>query len=80
MDISDKNIRSRRMIEINKDTSMGEILEKIPEAASVIKKYFHGGCYQCPGMKMETLDMAAMLHGHNVDDIISELKKVANLK
>ena len=68
------------MIEITKDTSMGEILQKIPEAAPIIMKYFHGGCYQCPGMKLETLDMAAMLHGHDVDEIIAELKEAAGLK
>jgi len=80
MDISNKHKRANRITDINKDTSMGEILEKVPEAASIIMKYFHGGCYKCPGMKMETLDMAAMLHGHDVDVIISELKEVAGLK
>lgn len=64
------------MITINKDTTMGEIIEKIPEAASVIMKYFHGGCYACPSMRLETLEMAAQLHCLDVNEIIAELKKL----
>ena len=64
------------MMEITKDTTLGEIIANIPEASSVIKKYFHGGCYDCPSMKMETLEMGAALHGHDVNKIIAELKKL----
>ncbi|UCD18432.1 MAG: DUF1858 domain-containing protein [Candidatus Zixiibacteriota bacterium] len=64
------------MLKITKDTTLGEILEKIPQAAPIIMKYFHGGCYQCPGMRMETLEMGAMLHGHDVKEIIAALEKV----
>ncbi|MBN2226985.1 MAG: DUF1858 domain-containing protein [candidate division Zixibacteria bacterium] len=64
------------MITITKNTTMGEILEKVPQAASVIMKYFHGGCYQCPSMKLETLEMGAALHGHDVNDIIADLNRI----
>ena len=65
------------MEKITKDTTIGEIIENIPGAEPVIQKYFHGGCYQCPAMKLETLEMGAMLHGHDVNMIIAELEKLA---
>ena len=57
--------------------TIGEIIELVPDSGPLIQKYFHGGCYQCPAMKMETLEMGAMLHGHDVDTIIAELEKLA---
>jgi hybrid cluster-associated redox disulfide protein len=63
-------------IKITKDTSMGELIEKVPQSIPVIQKYFHGGCYQCPSMKMETLEMAAVLHGHDIDKIVAEIEKL----
>jgi hybrid cluster-associated redox disulfide protein len=62
--------------EITKETTLGEIIDKYHQVAPVIEKYFHGGCFECPGKKLETLEMAAMLHGYNVDDIIAELKEL----
>lgn len=61
-------------VTITKDISLGELIEKVPQSMTIIQKYFHGGCYQCPGMKMESLEMAAMLHGHDVDEIVEEIK------
>ena len=66
-----------KAITINKDTTIGEIIEKIPEASAVIKKFFHGGCYACPSMRLETLEMAAQMHGFDVDKIVSEFQKLA---
>ncbi len=54
--------------------TIGEILAKYPQAGPIIQKYFHGGCFHCPGVKMETLEMGAMLHGHDVNKIIDELE------
>lgn len=65
------------MTKITKDMTIGEIIEQIPQAGQVIQKYFHGGCFECPGMKMETLEMGAMLHGHDVEKIIGELEELA---
>lgn len=65
------------MTAITKDMTIGEIISLIPNANPVIEKYFHGGCFECPAMKMETLEMGAMLHGHDVSKIIAELEKLA---
>lgn len=60
--------------------TIGEIIELVPEAGPLIQKYFHGGCYQCPAMKLETLEMGAMLHGHDIDVLIAELEKLPQKK
>ncbi len=65
------------MSAITKDMTIGEIISLIPTASPIIEKYFHGGCFECPAMKMETLEMGAMLHGHDVGEIIAELEKLA---
>jgi hybrid cluster-associated redox disulfide protein len=64
------------MMKINKETTLGEIVENVPGAETVIQKYFHGGCFECPAKKMESLEMGAMLHGHDVNIIIDELKRL----
>lgn len=66
------------MAKITKDMTIGEIIQKIPDASPVIEKYFHGECFQCPAIKLETLEMGAMLHGHDVNEIIVELEKLAD--
>jgi len=65
------------VIKITKEMTIGEIIEAVPQAGTVIQKYFHGGCFDCPGMKLETLEMGAMLHGHDVQTIIDELEQLA---
>ncbi|MCX6826009.1 MAG: DUF1858 domain-containing protein [candidate division Zixibacteria bacterium] len=67
-------------MKITKDSTIGEIIENIPQAGPIIQKYFHGGCFECPGVKMETLEMGAMLHGHDVETIIAELKMLSSDK
>jgi len=57
---------------------LGELIDGIPQSAAVIQKYFQGGCYRCPSMRMETLEMAAELHGHDVNVIIEEIKSLIN--
>jgi hypothetical protein len=42
---------SNGMINISKETTMGEIIENVPGAEVIIEKYFHGGCFECPAKK-----------------------------
>lgn len=65
------------MSRITKDMTIGEIIEKIPQSGPIIQKYFHGGCFECPAVKLETLEMGALLHGHDVNEIIADLEKLA---
>ena len=63
------------MTKISKDMTIGEIMKKVPNAREIIKKYFHGGCWECPAHQMETLEMGAAMHGHDVNKIIAELEE-----
>ena len=36
----------------HKDMNIGEVLAMHPGAEKVIEKYFGGGCFTCPGIKM----------------------------
>lgn len=62
-------------ITITKDTMMGELLNNYPECEPLIKKYFNGACFGCPSLQLETLEMAANMHGKNVDEIITDIVK-----
>ena len=61
-------------MEINKDTTIGEILEKAPEKAEILLEIgMH--CLGCPASQMETLEEACAVHGIDVNEVIEKLKK-----
>ena len=64
------------MAEITKDMTIGEILRTKPEAASVLMDAgIH--CLGCPSAQGESLEVAAMVHGMNIDDIMMKLGELA---
>ncbi len=59
-------------MEFNKNTKIGEILEKAPEKAEVLLEVgMH--CLGCPASQMETLEEACEVHGIDVEEVISKL-------
>lgn len=59
-------------MEFNKDTTIGEILEKAPEKAEVLLEIgMH--CLGCPASQMETLEEACEVHGIEVEEVIAKL-------
>ena len=61
-------------MEFNKDTKIGEILEKAPEKAEILLEAgMH--CLGCPASQGETIEEACAVHGIDVDEIIKELNK-----
>lgn len=66
-------------MEINKDTTIGEILEKAPEKAELLLEIgMH--CLGCPASQMETLEEACAVHGIDVNEVIEKLKKLTKEK
>ncbi|MCI9034347.1 MAG: DUF1858 domain-containing protein [Lachnospiraceae bacterium] len=64
------------MAEITKDMTISEILRTKPEAASVLMDAgMH--CLGCPSAQGESLEVAAMVHGMNIDDIMMKLGELA---
>ena len=59
-------------MEINKNTTIGEILEKAPEKVDILLEIgMH--CLGCPASQMETLEEACGVHGIDVDELIETL-------
>lgn len=59
-------------MEFNKDTTIGEILEKAPEKAEILLEIgMH--CLGCPASQMETLEEACDVHGIDVNEVVEKL-------
>ena len=59
-------------MEFNKDTTIGEILEKAPEKADILLEIgMH--CLGCPASQMETLAEACDVHGIDVEEVLKKL-------
>ena len=59
-------------MEINKDMTIGELLEKAPEKAEIlINVGMH--CIGCPASQMETLEEACDVHGIDVEEVLEKL-------
>ena len=63
------------MADITKDTTIGEALRDNPDIAPVLMEIgMH--CLGCPSAQGETLAEAAMVHGIEVDDLMSRIAAV----
>lgn len=59
-------------MDFNKDTKIGEILEKAPEKAEILLEIgMH--CLGCPASQMETLEEACAVHGVDVEEVVKKL-------
>ena len=59
-------------MEINKDMTIGELLEKAPEKAEILLEAgMH--CLGCPASQAETLEEACMVHGIDVEEVLEKL-------
>ena len=61
-------------MQIDKDMTIGEILEMAPEKAEILMNAgMH--CLGCPASQGETLEEACEVHGIDVEEVLKELKK-----
>ena len=61
------------MFRITKNTTIGELLQTVPEMADILTNIgMH--CLGCPSSQRETLEQAAAVHGMHVDDLVDDLK------
>ncbi|MFT8315687.1 MAG: DUF1858 domain-containing protein [Clostridium sp.] len=61
-------------MEINKDTTIGEVVRTYPEKAQVLMS-FGMGCIGCPSSQGETLEQAALVHALDLNDLLLALNK-----
>ena len=60
------------MLQITKDTIIGDILDIAPETAPVFLSIgMH--CLGCPSSRGETVEQACMVHGVDVDDLLAKV-------
>ncbi len=64
------------MFKLNKEMTIGEIFKALPAAVMVMQKYFHGGCHHCATKNSEPLWLAAKLYGHDIEQILEELREL----
>ena len=60
---------------INKDNTIGEILEINPKAADILSG-FGMGCLGCPSATMETLEQACYIHGLDLNEVMNKLNEI----
>ncbi|MCL4472854.1 MAG: DUF1858 domain-containing protein [Actinobacteria bacterium] len=60
--------------EIDGETIIGDVVERLPGGAEVIEKYFGNGCFTCPGIRMESINFGATMHGVNAEDVVADLR------
>ena len=59
-------------MEINKDITIGELLENAPEKAEILLEAgMH--CLGCPASQAETIEEACEVHGIDVEELIKKL-------
>ena len=61
-------------MQIDKDMTIGEILEMAPEKAEILMNAgMH--CLGCPASQGETLEEACEVHGIDVEEVLKELNE-----
>lgn len=61
-------------MKIEKDTKIGEIVEKAPEKVKILLDAgMH--CLGCPASQAETLEEACLVHGIEVEELIEKLNQ-----
>ena len=61
------------MAEITKEMTIGEIIRINPEIAPILmEEGMH--CLGCPSAQGESLEEAAMVHGMDIDDLMTKIK------
>ncbi|BAK99403.1 hypothetical protein OBV_22050 [Oscillibacter valericigenes Sjm18-20] len=71
------NFGGKIMVEITKDTIIGDILDVAPQTAPI---FFSIGmhCLGCPSSRGETVEEACMVHGIDVDKLLKLVNEEAN--
>ena len=60
------------MIEITKDTIIGDILDVAPQTAPIFLSIgMH--CLGCPASRGETVEQACAVHGVDADDLLEQI-------
>ncbi|APC42479.1 MULTISPECIES: DUF1858 domain-containing protein [Clostridium] len=59
-------------MKITKDMTIGEVVRQKPESVQVLMN-FGMGCVGCPSAQAETLEEASMVHGLNLEELMTAI-------
>lgn len=59
-------------MKITKDMTIGEVVRQYPESVAVLMG-FGMGCVGCPSAQAETIEEAAMVHGLDLEKLMTAL-------
>lgn len=62
-------------MQVTKEMTIGEVIRQNEKAAEVLMN-FGMGCVGCPSSQAETLEEACMVHGLEIDDLLSKLQAI----
>jgi len=60
-------------VKVTKDSVIGDVIESVPGAKTVIEKYFGNGCFTCPGIRMESISFGSMMHNIDPEVVVKEI-------
>jgi hybrid cluster-associated redox disulfide protein len=61
---------------ITKEMTIGEVVDGHPETVEVFTR--HGmGCLGCPATAFENIEQGALIHGIDVEQLVTELNEAA---
>jgi len=63
------------VMQVTKEMTIGEVIRQNEKAAEVLMS-FGMGCVGCPSAQAETLEEACMVHGLEIDDLLSKLQAI----
>jgi len=66
-------------MEITKDTTFAELMQNDPAAAEELRN-MGLGCGNCPMAQFETIEMGAMGHGMDTEDVLEKLESKKSKK
>jgi hybrid cluster-associated redox disulfide protein len=58
---------------IEKEMSIGEVLDRYPEAQKIFRKHFGEGCFNCPTCRLETISFGALMHNKDANALVDDL-------
>lgn len=70
----DKQAEKEDFIMITKDIKIGELVRNYSFAAEILFN-FGMGCVGCPSAQSETIEEACLVHGLELEKLLSELNK-----
>jgi hybrid cluster-associated redox disulfide protein len=63
------------VMQVTKEMTIGEVIRQNEKAAEVLMG-FGMGCVGCPSAQAETLEEACMVHGLEINDLLSKLQAI----